>query len=57
LAETLRTTIILIGYDFHFEATICEEYLKKEWGNLGIGLLELIISGISDSLKSHSEYS
>ena len=57
LAKTLRTTIVLIGYDFHFEATTCEEYLKKEWGNLGIGLLELIISGIGDSPKSHSEYS
>jgi hypothetical protein len=52
LAETLRTTIVLIGYDFHFEATTCEGYLRREWGNLGIELLELIISAIDDSLKS-----
>ena len=56
LAETLRTTIVLIGYDFHFEAATCEGYLKREWGNLGIELLELIISSICDSPKSPCEY-
>ncbi len=52
LSESLRTTIVLIGYDFHYEAATCEGYLKKEWGSLGVEILDVIISSIGDSPKS-----
>jgi hypothetical protein len=55
-AETLRTTVVLTGYDSYVEATTCEGYMKREWGDLGLELLELIISGIGYSPKSPGEY-
>jgi hypothetical protein len=56
VAETLRTTVVLTGYNFNVEATTCEGYMRREWGDLGLELLELIISGIGNSRRSPCEY-
>jgi len=56
LGETLRTTVVLIGYGFHYEAAICGEYLEREWGNFGLELLDMVISGLSGSPENPREY-
>jgi len=56
LSETLRTAVVLIGYDLYYEAAMCEAYLEKEWGDLGTEIINLIISGIGSSQEDPSEY-
>jgi len=56
LSETLRTAVVLIGYEFYYEAAICEAYLEKEWGDLGTEIINLIISGIGSPQEDPREY-
>lgn len=49
LSEILRTTVVLIGYDSHYEAAICEAYLEREWGNVGKEVVDMLICGIGGS--------
>ncbi|KAI9765621.1 MAG: hypothetical protein M1839_005415 [Geoglossum umbratile] len=47
--QTLKTTVVITGWDSSFEVTTCEVYLKREWGGIGVELLQLIISNFGDS--------
>jgi hypothetical protein len=55
--EILGRIVVLTGLDGEYEATTCEEYLKREWGDIGIEVLDWVIFGLELAMGINRESS
>ncbi|KAI9760930.1 MAG: hypothetical protein M1840_002172 [Geoglossum simile] len=47
----LRRLVVLTGLEGEYEATTCEQYLGREWGDVGIGVLDWIIYSLDSVVE------
>jgi len=53
----LKRLVVLTGLEGEYEATTCEQYMGREWGNVGIDVLDWIIYSLSAAGEMTCEFS